>query len=402
MSRDKAIVGAAACTDDPRAIQRHQIGDVATTQSGRKGARLRMRAARQRGCERCGRQQGEDELLHDVPPLGLGKPAQSFAHLEIDLCVRAHKPDCRSPTRESLCQGAAIKVPKARTTKGENMNPAPARARLGAILAGDACIRPVSVFDPISARIAESIGFEAGMYAGSVSSLVVLGAPDIILLTLTEFAAQARRICRASQIPLICDADHGYGNALNVMRTIEELEAAGVAGLTVEDTDLPRPFGAAKARPISLKEGVGKVKAALAARSDPVLKVFARTGALAMTGLDDMLERLRAYQDTGCDGVFLTGAKSKPEIEAIAKTARVPILLGAIGKDIDDTAFLGDHGVRIALMGHQPFMAAVEAIRQTMQAQRDGKSLPALASGATMAAVTREADYAAWTAEYLD
>jgi len=282
------------------------------------------------------------------------------------------------------------------------MNPAPGRARLGEILAGAACIRPVSVFDPISARLAESIGFEAGMYAGSVSSLVVLGAPDIILLTLTEFAAQARRICRASSIPLICDADHGYGNALNVMRTVEELEAAGVAGLTIEDTDLPRPFGVDAARPLAREEGLGKVKAALAARCDPSLKIFARTGAMAMTGLDDALERLRAYQDTGCDGVFLTGLKAKAEVEAVAKVARVPILLGAIGKDIDDSAFLAAHGVRIALMGHQPFMAAVEAIRQTMQAQRDGNPLPPLASAQIMKEVTREADYSNLTRAFLD
>ncbi len=282
------------------------------------------------------------------------------------------------------------------------MNPAPARARLAKILSGDQCIRPVSIFDPISARVAESIGFEAGMYAGSVSSLVVLGAPDIILLTLTEFAAQARRICRASQIPLICDADHGYGNALNVMRTVEELEAAGVAGLTIEDTDLPRPFGVEAARPLPLKEGLGKVKAALAARSDPSLKIFARTGAVAMTGLEDALERLRAYQDTGCDGVFLTGLKSQAEVEAFGKVARIPLLLGAIGKDIDDAMFLAAHGVRIALMGHQPFMAAVEAIRQTMQAQRDGVALPTLASAKLMKDVTRDDDYARWTKEFLD
>lgn len=275
------------------------------------------------------------------------------------------------------------------------------RAKLRSILAGSACIRPASVFDPASARIAENIGFEAGMYAGSVASLVVLGAPDIILLTLGEFAAQARRICRASNIPLICDADHGYGNALNVMRTIEELENAGVAGLTIEDTDLPRPFGVAKARPLALAEGLGKMRAALAARKDPSLCIFARTGALSMTGQTDMLERLRAYQDTGVDGVFLTGATQKSEIETIAKVAKIPILLGAIGPDIDDSSFLADHGIRIALMGHQPFMAALEALRSCMQAQRDGAPLPAQASKNLMEVVTRGAGYDAWTKDYL-
>ena len=92
------------------------------------------------------------------------------------------------------------------------------------------CVHPGSVFDPISARIAEDLGFEVGMFAGSIASLTVLGAPDIIALTLTEFADQAYRICRAGNLPLLCDADHGYGNAINVMRTVEELEVAGRRG----------------------------------------------------------------------------------------------------------------------------------------------------------------------------
>jgi carboxyvinyl-carboxyphosphonate phosphorylmutase len=104
-------------------------------------------------------------------------------------------------------------------------------------LGGTACIHPASVFDPISARLAEDAGYEAGMLAGSIASMTVLGAPDLTLLTLTEFAGQAYRICRAGTLPLLVDADHGYGNALNVARTVEELENAGVAALTIEDTE---------------------------------------------------------------------------------------------------------------------------------------------------------------------
>ncbi|HET7594321.1 MAG TPA: isocitrate lyase/phosphoenolpyruvate mutase family protein, partial [Stellaceae bacterium] len=117
------------------------------------------------------------------------------------------------------------------------------RRRFRAILPGQRCIRPASVFDAISARIAEDLGFEAGMFAGSVASLAVLGAPDLIVLTLSEFAGQAYRICRAGNLALLVDADHGYGNALNVMRTVQELETAGVAALTIEDTALPAGFG---------------------------------------------------------------------------------------------------------------------------------------------------------------
>ena len=105
------------------------------------------------------------------------------------------------------------------------------------------CVYPGSVFDPVSARIARDLGFEIGMFAGSVASLTVLGEPDHIVLTLSEFAQQAYRISRASDLPIMVDADHGYGNALNVKRTVEELETAGVSGLSIEDTVLPRPFG---------------------------------------------------------------------------------------------------------------------------------------------------------------
>jgi carboxyvinyl-carboxyphosphonate phosphorylmutase len=117
------------------------------------------------------------------------------------------------------------------------------RERFRALLDGEHCLTPGSVFDPISARIAETLGFEFGMLGGSVASMTVLGAPDLILLTLSEFADQAHRICRAVELPLMVDADHGYGNALNVKRTVEELETAGVSAMTIEDTLLPLAFG---------------------------------------------------------------------------------------------------------------------------------------------------------------
>ena len=135
------------------------------------------------------------------------------------------------------------------------MNWTPRRESFRALLSGERCVHPGSVYDPLTARMAEDLGFEVGMFAGSTASLTVLGAPDIILLTLTEFAAQALRINRATGMPLLVDADHGYGNALNVKRTVEELETAGVAALSIEDTVLPQPFGADGAQLISVEEG---------------------------------------------------------------------------------------------------------------------------------------------------
>src|SRR6267142_4236282 len=193
------------------------------------------------------------------------------------------------------------------------MNPTQQREQFRAILAGDRCVHPASVFDPISARIAEDLGFEVAFMAGSIASATVLGAPDLVVLTLTEFAEQIHRICRAVNISLVVDADHGYGNALNVMRTVQELEAAGLAGLTIEDTVLPAPFGKQGEGLVSLEEMLGKLRAAVAARQDPSLVVIGRTQALRDGGIAEAEKRVRAYQETGVDAIFLAGA-SKREI----------------------------------------------------------------------------------------
>jgi carboxyvinyl-carboxyphosphonate phosphorylmutase len=278
------------------------------------------------------------------------------------------------------------------------------RRRVRDILAGPACVHPGSVHDPISARIAEELGFELGMFAGSVASLTVLGAPDLIVLTLSEFAGQARRICRASDLPLMVDADHGYGNALNVMRTVQELEAAGVAAMSIEDTELPRPFAAAKPRLVSLQEGLGKVRAALAARTDPETVIFARTGAPAITGIEDAIARAQAYSASGADGLFLTGVTSRLHLDALAAVATIPLVLGTMTAELSDRDYLAARGVRIALQGHQPFQAAVQALHATLKALRDGvapKDLPNLAPPALMRRLTREESYDAATRDFL-
>jgi carboxyvinyl-carboxyphosphonate phosphorylmutase len=279
------------------------------------------------------------------------------------------------------------------------------RERFRAILEGRTCIHPASVFDPVSARIAEDLGFELGMFAGSIASLTVLGAPDLTLITLTEFAEQARRICRAAALPLLVDADHGYGNALNVMRSVEELETAGIAALTIEDTALPQAFGAgAAAQLISLEEGVGKMKAAIAARRDPRLAIVARTSALAFTGIEDALARAKAYEAAGVDALFFLGVRTRAQLEALTAGCRIPIVLGGIGADMNDRDYLGAQGVRISLQGHQPFMAAAAAIRETMKALREGTppaKLANLASAQLMQQVSRDADFARWSGDFL-
>jgi len=279
------------------------------------------------------------------------------------------------------------------------------RRRFRAILAGTSCVRPASVFDAVSARIAEDLGFEAGMFAGSVASLAVLGAPDLIVVTLTEFAEQAYRICRAGSLALLVDADHGYGNALNVMRTVQELETSGVAALTIEDTALPAGFGAAdKPRLLPIEEGVGKMRAALAARQDRLLAIVGRTSAVSITGIDDTVARAKAYEAAGVDALFFVGLKTRAQLEAIAAAVKLPILLGSAGAELDDAAYLGANGVRICLQGHLPIMAAIRAVHDTLKALRDGvkpAEIAGAASEALMQQVTRDKDYKGWIKEFL-
>ena len=285
------------------------------------------------------------------------------------------------------------------------MNFTARRAKYRAILEGGQCVHPASVFDPISARIAEDLGFETGMFAGSIASFTVLGAPDLVVLTLTEFAQQIHRICRAGDLPLMVDADHGYGNALNVMRTVEELETAGVSALTIEDTALPRGFGAPGAELLSLDEGIGKMKAALAARTDPALAIAGRTGALRITGLDDTIRRVKAYQQAGVDAIFLAGAATRDEVAAVAAELSLPLLLGGTTGELQDKEWLSAHGVRIALQGHLPFSAAVKAVHDTLKALRQGTTpadlRPTLATDDQMAQFTRRPAYQQWTSDFL-
>jgi len=275
------------------------------------------------------------------------------------------------------------------------------RQHLRELLSGDKCYHPASVFDPMSARIAEDIGYEMAMFAGSVASLTVLGAPDHIVLTLSEFADQGRRICRSCDIPLIVDADHGYGNALNVMRTVEELEVAGISALTIEDTALPMAYGSKQtAQLLSLEEGVGKMRAALAARVDPNLMIIGRTSAFAISDAEDALLRAKAYEAAGVDALFMLGLDNHEQIELLSSQVNIPIMLAGFS-DLD---FLSTQGVRICLQGHHPIKASVQAVYDTLKALRSGTSpgkLENLAANELMKKVTRDADYQRWIEEFL-
>ncbi|MDA0654961.1 MAG: isocitrate lyase/PEP mutase family protein [Proteobacteria bacterium] len=279
------------------------------------------------------------------------------------------------------------------------------RKRFREVLAGDKCVRPASVFDPISARIAEDLGFEAGLFAGSTASLTIMGAPDHCVIDLTEFAQQAHRICRASNLPLMVDADHGYGNSLSVRRTVQELETAGVAGLSIEDTDLPTPFGKAGTRSlIPMEEGVAKMKAALDGRQDPELVIVARTSAVGLTTPQDAVLRVKAYAATGVDAVFLSDVNSRETLEAIAAEIDLPLMIGKASPEVRDTAYFESLGVRIDQQGHKPILAGMRAIYEALKEFREEESAAGIkyfAPATLVRQLTRADEYDRQMAENL-
>ena len=285
------------------------------------------------------------------------------------------------------------------------MNPTERRQRYRSHLAREQCIQPASIFDPISSRLAASLGFEVGMFAGSVASGVVLGAPDLTVITLSEFVDQARRITRASDISLMVDSDHGYGNALNVMRTVSELEAAEVCAMSIEDTALPAPFGVTGAAVISLEESAGKMKAAVAAKRDPETVVIGRCAAMPVEGINGVVARARAYEEAGVDALFFTGLTGKEHVEAVEAATTLPLMLGSAPAELQDQAWLASHRVRIALKGHLPFQTMVQGIYEALKHHADGGEPAGLShrvpSAEVMAQALANADYEGWQREFL-
>jgi carboxyvinyl-carboxyphosphonate phosphorylmutase len=286
------------------------------------------------------------------------------------------------------------------------MNHTERRLRLRALFKAPQCLSPASVFDPLSARVAQAVGFEVGMLAGSVSSNTTLAAPDLIVLTLTEFADQVRRMMRASTLSLVVDADHGYGNALNVMRTVQELEHAGVSALSIEDTVLPTPFGQKEGQEqlVSTAEMVGKLKAAVLARQDPSLIIAGRTSALRSEGTEKTVERAQAYAATGVDAIFLVGVATVDQVKAVHDAVRLPIIVGSAPATIK-RGELAANGARILLQGHQPVAAAVKALRECYTHLYGGGSPEELksriASAQEMEQLVSAGDYRKWQQEFL-
>jgi len=260
----------------------------------------------------------------------------------------------------------------------------PGPARLRHLLATDAPVLAPGAYDALSARLVERAGFEAVYVTGFGSAASLLGRPDVGLLGLAEMAGAARRIVQAVDVPVIADADTGYGNAVNVVRTVQEYEQAGVAALHLEDQVMPKRCGhLAGKQVVGTAEMVGKIEAAVAARRDPDLVLIARTDARAVEGVAAALERARAYREAGADLLFVEALEGVEEIELVARElAGVPLLFNwaeggrtpPLGHDR-----LVELGFALVIMPLTALLAATAAVEGALAAVREaGTPIPVL------------------------
>lgn len=285
------------------------------------------------------------------------------------------------------------------------------RERFRSILARAACTPAAPIFDPLSARIADMLGWEVCKLSGSVGKFANLAVPDgVPMSNMSDLVDICWRINRVADVCLIADADEGGGNALNVMRTVRELEAAGVCAIEIEDNLVPRRFGDAASRHalmISKEEQVGKLRAAVAARRDPTTVIVARTSALAELPVDEAQDRIRAYSQTGAEAIMLPGVRrGRAEIEAAHQATHLPLcVLGVPPDAINDPAFLAANGVRIRFLGQPTYGMAVKAIYDSLKHLKDGGAPDELrdrqAPQELLRAVDRTQEFKEWEQKYV-
>jgi 2,3-dimethylmalate lyase len=239
------------------------------------------------------------------------------------------------------------------------------------IEAGEMVLAP-GCYDALGGRLVQEAGFPAAYMTGFGSAAARLGRPDIGLMTLSEMVDNARRIAEAVDIPLIADADTGYGNSINVIRTVHDYETAGVSAIHIEDQVMPKKCGHMEGKQVvPAAEMAAKVAAAVAARSSAEFLIIARTDARAVEGLEGALERARIYREAGADALFVEAPQSEAEIEAVARAfPDVPLLFNYAegGKTPAVThAFLRELGFKLLIFPLTVLLATTAAIRSALQ-----------------------------------
>jgi methylisocitrate lyase len=225
------------------------------------------------------------------------------------------------------------------------------------------------VFNALVARIAERLGFSAVYLSGAALS-AGMALPDVGLVTLSEFVQQAQLIASATKVPLLCDADTGFGESLNVERTVRLFEGAGAAGIHLEDQVLPKRCGHLSGKSLVEPQSMAaKIRAAVAARNDPDFVIIARTDARGVMGFDDAVERAQLYLEAGADGIFPEALETPDEFAAFAREVKAPLVanMTEFGKSPNlDFAALAGLGYRMVLYPVTAFRAAARAAQETL------------------------------------
>jgi 2,3-dimethylmalate lyase len=226
-------------------------------------------------------------------------------------------------------------------------------------------------YDALSARLVEGAGFEAVYMTGFGTSASLLGRPDVGLLTFSEMVDNARRLVQAVKVPVIADADNGYGNPINVIRTVKEYEAAGVSAVHIEDQVIPKKCGHMEGKQvIDASEMVEKIRAAVEARHSEEFVIIARTDARAVEGMDGALDRARIYRDAGADVLFVEAPRSEEEVSAVAEAfPDVPLLFNWLeGGETPPIPLerLKELGFGLIIFPLSAMLAATRAIRETL------------------------------------
>ncbi|WP_153504032.1 isocitrate lyase/PEP mutase family protein [Cumulibacter manganitolerans] len=260
----------------------------------------------------------------------------------------------------------------------------PSRADFRAQVQGGTVILP-GAYDAMSARLVEEAGFDGCYVSGFGVSASLLGRPDVGLVTGTEMLDAVRRICQATSQPVIADADTGFGNEINVVRTVKDYEQAGVAGIQLEDQVYPKRCGhmAGKAV-IDRSDAVAKIRAAAAARTDPDLLVVARTDALAVNGVDDAIDRAKAFADAGADVLFVEAPRTEADIELVAtRLAGYPLLFNWVEggqTEVLSVDLVRRLGYNVVIFPISTLLTAMHGVRSMLAGLRATRSTAGSAS----------------------
>ena len=256
-----------------------------------------------------------------------------------------------------------------------------ARERFRRVISRPECTLAANIFDPLSARIAHMLDYEVCFLSGSVGKVANLGVPDIVMTNMSDLVDVCRRITRIADVSLMHDGEDGFGNAVNVVRSVKELEAAGVSAIEIEDAIPPLRFNQENPGLYSQEEQMGKLEAAVAARTDPMTVIIARTTALTHFPLDEAVDRIKAYSQTGVEAIRLAGLRTRVQLEAVHQATPLPLtVLSPPDGMMKDMVFLAANGVRILMAGNPSFGMAVQAVYDCFKHLKEGGALEDLAS----------------------